>query len=982
MQLIQKLKLNSILTAITAIIIFLVLVFGSYEVKKAVSASEITHALLTALFERNTFRSDYLRTNSERAKKQWLAKNGAIDRLLISASDIFPNPGEQKAIRGLISDNQITGKLFTGIVKFRESPKKGGISAGLAKEMEKSMSAQIEMRLYDEVLLIGMLQESAKHRLYLVLISTGLGITGAIALLILAVVINTWSTNRYFVRQIRRLNAGVQAVGGGDLDYRMDISGSDEFAMLSTAVNEMSAQLQKSYQDIEKEIVTRSQAEESLKKARDGLEIRVRQRTEELTRAIEAIEEQSRRTRELNETLEKRVMERTAELKCSNESLHASRLAALNLMEDAMAARKQAEEASRELQQEIATRIRAEEVLREREQLLRLHTENSPLAIVTWDADFIVTRWAGDAEKIFGWSREETVGKPIMNLRIIYEEDIPIVKRTMEKLTDGMSTKVISSNRNYTKDGRVIYCEWYNSVLLNKEGRMTSVMSQVLDVTERRLAEEALRDSKAKLEAVIQSMNDAVFISDVDGNFIEFNEAFATYHKFRNKDECYRSLSQYHDYINVYFADGRLAPLDMWAVPRALRGETTSNAEYMLERKDTGETWWGSYSFAPIRDKNGRIVGSVVASRDITDRKRIEESYKMLAAIVESSDDAIIGKSMDGSITSWNKGAEQIYGYTRDEILGKPISVLAPPGLRDEVMDILKGIKEGTFIEHIETQRVKKDGRLIYVSLSISPILDAEGRITGVSTISRDITDRKKMEESMFNLLAELERSNKDLEQFAYVASHDLQEPLRMVSSFTQLLAKRYQDKLDQDAIDYIDYAVNGANRMQRLINDLLSYSRIGTRGSAPVPVDMNTALGEALANLQVSISQARALVTNDTLPVVMADYTQLVQVFQNLIGNAVKFHGEDPPRIHVSAVEDGNEWKVSVKDNGIGIEPQYFDRIFVIFQRLHTADKYKGTGIGLALCKRIIQRFGGNMWVESEPGKGSTFYFTLKKVA
>jgi hypothetical protein len=224
----------------------------------------------------------------------------------------------------------------------------------------------------------------------------------------------------------------------------------------------------------------------------------------------------------------------------------------------------------------------------------------------------------------------------------------------------------------------------------------------------------------------------------------------------------------------------------------------------------------------------------------------------------------------------------------------------------------------------------------------------------------------------------ELQRSNEELQQFAYVASHDLQEPLRMVSSFTQLLARRYKDQLDDDARDFISYAVDGANRMQELINDLLTFSRVNTRGQPFTPTDCNVALGRARANLRMAIEESEALVTNDELPTVMADEGQLTRLFQNLIDNAIKFAGDEPPRVHVSAERAEGEWVFSVRDNGIGIEPQYRERIFVIFQQLHGPEDYGGTGIGLAICKRIVERHGGRIWVESELGEGSTFHFTL----
>ncbi|MEI8079626.1 MAG: ATP-binding protein, partial [bacterium] len=259
----------------------------------------------------------------------------------------------------------------------------------------------------------------------------------------------------------------------------------------------------------------------------------------------------------------------------------------------------------------------------------------------------------------------------------------------------------------------------------------------------------------------------------------------------------------------------------------------------------------------------------------------------------------------------------------------------------------------------------------------------------------RNISDRKQAEQALEKTAADLERSNQELEQFAYVASHDLQEPLRMVASYTQLLAKRYQDRLDQDAQEFIGYAVNGAVRMQRLINDLLTYSRVQTKGKTFEPVDAHSALGEALVNLTVAIADSGAIVTNDDLPMVKADHTQLVQLFQNLIGNALKFRGAAPPHVHVSVEREaaaaapaadhwrppGMFWRFSVRDNGIGIEPAYFERIFVVFQRLHGQAMYPGTGIGLALCKRIVERHGGRIWVESELGQGTTFHFTLPGV-
>lgn len=236
------------------------------------------------------------------------------------------------------------------------------------------------------------------------------------------------------------------------------------------------------------------------------------------------------------------------------------------------------------------------------------------------------------------------------------------------------------------------------------------------------------------------------------------------------------------------------------------------------------------------------------------------------------------------------------------------------------------------------------------------------------------MTARQDLEHSV----KELARSNAELQQFAYVASHDLQEPLRMVSSYTQLLAKRYRGRLDADADDFIAFAVDGAARMQKLIQDLLAYSRVGTRNLERQAVSMDSVLEYATDMLQLVIKDTDAAVTHESLPSIKVDERQMTQLFQNLISNAIKFRGQEPPRIHVSATRLDGEWLFSVHDNGIGIEPQYADRIFVIFQRLHNRDDYPGTGIGLAICKKIVERHGGRIWMESEPGKGSTFFFTV----
>jgi light-regulated signal transduction histidine kinase (bacteriophytochrome) len=274
-------------------------------------------------------------------------------------------------------------------------------------------------------------------------------------------------------------------------------------------------------------------------------------------------------------------------------------------------------------------------------------------------------------------------------------------------------------------------------------------------------------------------------------------------------------------------------------------------------------------------------------------------------------------------------------------------------------------------IERFDAVRCRRNGTEIDVSVTLSPVRDSRGEIVGTSAILRDVSDLKRRD-------AELRRSNAELEQFAYVASHDLQEPLRMIANYSELLAQRYQGKLDERADRYIRYASEGARRMQRLVADLLAYSRVGSQGKELTTVSSQVVLDRVLALLQEQLVNAGAAVAYDALPAVQADELQLGQLFQNLIGNAVKFRSDKPPRVAIQADRDGVFWTFAVADNGIGMDMQHTERIFQMFQRLHERGRFDGSGIGLAIAKRIVERHGGRIWVQSTPGEGSTFHFTL----
>jgi len=368
---------------------------------------------------------------------------------------------------------------------------------------------------------------------------------------------------------------------------------------------------------------------------------------------------------------------------------------------------------------------------------------------------------------------------------------------------------------------------------------------------------------------------------------------------------------------------------------------------------------------------------------EISERRRVEEalreSEEKYRTILENIEDGYYESDLVGNLTFFNDSICRIWQYPREELLSlNNRQYMDQENARKAFQAYNKVYRTGEPGKVCDYEIIRRDGTRRCIEASVSLRKDSSGKPIGFRGIIRDVTERKEAEEALKVKTEELARSNRDLEQFAYVASHDLQEPLRMVTSYVQLLAQRYNGKLDSDADEFISFATDGASRMRKLINDLLTYSRVKTQGKALEPTDCETVLNESLDNLKMAIEENSALVTHDSLPTVMADNPQLVELFQNLIGNAIKFRGNEPPRIHVSAGRNGSGWIFSVRDNGIGIAPEYSKRIFIIFQRLHNREKYAGTGIGLAICQKIVERHGGRIWVESEVGKGTTFYFTL----
>jgi PAS domain S-box-containing protein len=400
-------------------------------------------------------------------------------------------------------------------------------------------------------------------------------------------------------------------------------------------------------------------------------------------------------------------------------------------------------------------------------------------------------------------------------------------------------------------------------------------------------------------------------------------------------------------------------------------------------RKD-GSIVWVHFSMTVERDAGGKPLYEIAVYDDITAQLdaqlRLRESEARFRQTFELAASGI-AHVRDGRFVRVNRSLCEIFGYSEEEFLNKSVKEVSHPEDRNLTDAERARIRTG----EIESARFEKrylhaDGRVIWCEIAIALVRDVYGAPQYEVALFDDITDRKRAEAALREAHEELKRSNAELEQFAYVASHDLQEPLRMVASYTQLLERRYEAKLDGDAREFMAYIVDGASRMKQLIEDLLAYSRVGTKGGEFTLVSAEAAVRRALFNLRAAIEEAGAAVTYDPMPTLPADEVQLGQLLQNLIGNALKFRSNSVPRIHIGVEELGQEWQFEVRDNGIGIEPQYYARIFMVFQRLHNKGEYPGTGIGLAICKKVVERHGGRIWVESRLGEGSSFFFTLPK--
>jgi PAS domain S-box-containing protein len=654
-----------------------------------------------------------------------------------------------------------------------------------------------------------------------------------------------------------------------------------------------------------------------------------------------------------------------------------------------------------ELQNEELTqqRDRAEEAIRKFSDLYTEIYDFTPVPYFSFSSEGIILASNLKASEMLGSKRSTLINK---NFR-------RFLPPSMHGLFDEFLIQVFSKPGKarveiqiLKPDHSIMHCIIEGTLSDNE----SKCLAMLLDINELKNLESELRETQRgleesnrlaqerliELENIYRNVPAGLCVLDTDLKFLRINERLAEFNGMPAKDHIGKNVK---DILPQLYETARAI------TNRILEtGEPQSGMEFIIadpDRPDDVRSW--SEDWSPIRDNTGRIIGINVAAVETTSEKRVKEELlkkeqKLIAAkeALEQSQKKLNITLENARIGTWewdlrsnkitfDKRTEEIFGLKPGTFEG---TLSAFENLiHEDDLEFVRAAVDKAFHGKPEQTVYRTrpvNGRFAYVSASSVFIRDRQGNPKIIAGVCFDITNLKSgIDQTLQRMNEELTRSNNDLQQFAYVASHDLQEPLRMVSSFVQLLQNRYSNMLDQDAKEYIQYAVDGARRMYELLNGLLAYSRVQTREHEFSRTDLNEVLVKVKANLSLVVSDSNAEISSDRLPVVLADENQIIQVLQNLIENGIKF-SQGKPKISIRSMEDDNDHIIKVSDKGIGIEPQYHERIFRIFQRLHGASEYRGTGIGLAVCKRIIERHGGKIWVESNAGHGSTFCFTLPK--
>ena len=622
------------------------------------------------------------------------------------------------------------------------------------------------------------------------------------------------------------------------------------------------------------------------------------------------------------------------------------------------------------VQRDSSRRRAIEEELRESEEKYRMLLDGvRDYAIFMMDPKGDVLSWNAGAERTKGYSAGEILGR---NFACFFPPDDVRRGRPEELLRmTAASGRQEEQALRVRRDGSQFLAHVTLAALHDRAGRLRGFSEISHDLSES-------KESEARYRGLLEAAPDAMVVVNTGGEIVLLNVQAEKQFGYRRDELVGQPVKRL---IPEGFAERLIADGTRTAA-EALAQQIGTGIE-LIGRRKNGSAFPIEIMLSPLEGVEGILVTAAI--RDISVRKAAEAHLAQMEGryrgLLEAAPDAMVVVNTGGGIVLLNVQAEKQFGYHRNELVGQKVRNIIPEGFAERlVADALRSAEAALAQQigtGIELSGRRKDGTEFPIEIMLSPLEGAEGIL--VTAAIRDISRRKAAEAQLLQKVEELKRSNEELGQFAYIASHDLQEPLRMVASYTQLLSRRYKGKLDSDADEFIAFAVDGASRMQRLIQDLLTFSRVGTKGKDLVETASERSLEQALVNLRGAIEESGALVTHDPLPAVLADEAQLVQLFQNLVGNAIKYQGPGVPRVHISAARNGDRrWVFSVRDNGLGIDPQYFERIFGMFQRLHKREEFAGTGIGLAICKKIAERHGSSITVESRPGQGATFRFSL----
>lgn len=634
---------------------------------------------------------------------------------------------------------------------------------------------------------------------------------------------------------------------------------------------------------------------------------------------------------------------------------------------------------NKELKEVVVNKEEAESRVREERDFSLSIINNSPNIITAIDTDMKYTVFNPAAERSTGYKKEEVIGRHITEVFPFIKDSE--VERCYRETLLGKTSTLDNFKYKITQTSREGYARGTYSPIFGMNGEITGGLGILEDITSQAEMQQALKESEARYRLLAENSSDIISVRDKKGVFKYVSPAIERLLHYKINEVIGRSVLEFAH------------PDDIHALKELHDVASTSFdnviATFRLRNKEGKYIWFESISHRIFDPESGMLHEIHAASRDITERKVAEDNLhkqtEFLNAVLENIKDGIVACDAEGKLTLFNKATREFHGMSSLPLLPdqwpEQYNLFTADGetkMKPDDVPLNKAYK-GEEVQDQEMVICRTDGIKFHILASGRPIYDEHNHKIGAVVVMHNITEQKAAEENLIEKNKQLEATNKELEQFAYVASHDLKEPLRMIASYSQLLTRSCGDA-NKDAAEYTSYIVEGVTRMQALLNDLLRFSTIDKTEVSFTKVDLNEVIKTVEDSLHLKIEETGTEIRKSQLPAIEAVPSQLYLLFQNLIENAIKFRKEkQSPLINISAEKKKHgEWLFSIKDNGIGMEEKYAEKVFVIFQRLHTRDKYPGTGIGLALCRKIVDFHGGRIWFESEPGEGTTFFFTL----